>query len=319
MARGWTAGLREIGVQVAEFDLSSALLWHAMAEIEGERYYDRETAIRAVTMLLLGEVYTIDPDVVFIVHGADVDAELIKQLRCKVVFILTECPYENEGQAVMCAASEPDLILLNDPADAAVFDTIAPAFYVPHAYDPKVHYPDDGPAEFDCSFVGSGFDNRIRFLEAVDWSGIDMALAGMWVNVKPGSPLDDFVVHEDRAECLDNAMTAELYRRSRTSFSLYRTDSHGEHSSADGWAVSPRETELAATGTWFARQAGRGESDELFPMLPTYSTPAELGDVIRGALAHDDLRAGAADAARAAVGDRTFANHAGRALARLGF
>jgi hypothetical protein len=319
VARGWINGLRQVGVQVGVFDLSQQLLWHALAEVDGETL-TREQAVKACTITMLGECYKIDPDVIFVVHGADLDWELLKGLRAKVVLILTECPYENEGQALMCATVEPDLILLNDPQNAGVFDTIAPSFYLPHAYDPAFHHPGDGTHEFDCCFVGSGFVNRQRFMESVDWTDIDMALGGLWVNIQPWSRLAPFLVHEDKMECVDNRMTATLYRKSRTGFNIYRDDAHGEHSTADGWAIGPRELELAACGTWQARQSGRGESDELFGgILPTFDTPEELGDVIRWALAHPVEREKAADAARAVIEDRTFANHAGRALARLGF
>ena len=72
---------------------------------------------------------------------------------------------------------------------------------------------------------------------------------------------------------------------------------------------------MAASGLWFARDA-RGESDALFPMLPAFSGPQEASDAVRWALSHPRLRAKAAAAARAAVADRTFTNHA-RRLIRL--
>ena len=64
---------------------------------------------------------------------------------------------------------------------------------------------------------------------------------------------------------------------------------------------------------WFARQA-RGESDDLFPMLPTFDTPEELGEQIRWALTHPEQRQDAARAAMAAVHDRTFTSNAARVL-----
>ena len=72
---------------------------------------------------------------------------------------------------------------------------------------------------------------------------------------------------------------------------------------------------MAASGLWFARDP-RPESDELFPMLPSYSGPAEASELIRWALAHPDERAEAAARARAAVAGRTFTEHA-RQLLRL--
>ena len=126
----------------------------------------------------------------------------------------------------------------------------------------------------------------------------------------------DYVVHGDLAGCVDNSITAEMYRRAAAGFNVYRYTADGEHSKAEGWAAGPREVEMAACGLWFCRQP-RPESDELFPMLPTFDGPGELGDLLRWALAHPDETQRAAQAASAAVADRTFTNHARRALAHL--
>lgn len=315
VARGWVNGLRSVGVQTAHFDLSTQLSWFLSAAVEDQRL-GIEKAKSAVSINVLAEAYLIDPDVVIVITGSDVDPKLIAELRCPTVLVLTEHPYEAEGQLLAAAAMRPDMILVNDPAGAEMYEQVAPTFYLPHAYDPAVHRPGSGPVKWDACFVGTGFRNRIEFFEAVDWSGIDLALGGMWAGAVDG-PLNKFLLHDDPTECVDNAVTADIYRASRCGISLYRTDFHGEHSSAEGWAISPREVELAACGVPFARQH-RGESDELFPMLPTFSSPDELGDVLRWLLTHDDERHAAAQAARAAIADRTFANNAVRVLSRLG-
>ena len=316
VAHGWVDGLRGCGVDTAYFDLSVQLGYFRAAEVRGEKM-SPEQAKSAVTLNLLGECYALQPDVVFIVTGHDVDWSMVAGIRCKVVLILTECPYELEGQAEAAAVMHPDLILVNDPVGAEVFEQFAPTFYVPHAYRPNVHYSGAGVRDLDCVFVGTGFPNRIDWLSRADWSGVDLRLAGLWT-VDDNSPLAPFVMRSDAEDCVDNTVTASLYRSSKCGFNVYRTDSYGEHSHADGWAVGPREVELAACGTWFARDP-RGEGNELFPMLPTFSSPEELADQVRWALAHPVERDAAAEAARAAVADRTFVNNAGRALARLGF
>ena len=322
VARGWASGLRAQGVATAEFNLAQLYAWYASVELDGDFALDRARVKRAVGLNLLGETYDIDPDLVVVVHGADVSWDAVATLRCPKVLVLTECPYENEAQLYAAAQMQPDLILVNDPTGADVFEQVAPTHYIAHAYDPEVHYPGTGDHKWDCAFVGTGFANRVEFMERVDWSGIDLAIGGLWASLEPMSPLHPFLLHShDATECIDNAGpdgTASIYRASRTAFNIYRTDTHGEHSTADGWAIGPREVELAATATWYARHS-RPESDELFPMLPTFAEPEELGDLIRWALAHPVERQRAATEAQAAVADRTFANHAGRLLRRLGF
>lgn len=315
VAHGWTAGLRECGVQTGTFNTGAQTAWFGHAEVEGE-YLDRERVRAAVGLNLLGTVYECDPDVVVIVHGANVDYAAIAAIRCPVVLVLTECPYEQEGQALAAVEMAPDMILVNDPLGADVFAGIAPTHYVSHAYDPKVHYPTDAAPSLDACFVGTGFASRVEFLERVDWTGIHLGLGGLWNHIDD-SPLYRYLLHpDDAAECVDNVVTADIYRSSATAFNIYRTDSYGA-STADGWAIGPREVELAACGTWMARQP-RGEGDGLFPMLPTFTDPGELGDLIRWALAHPDKRRSAAESARAVITDRTFANHAAATLRRLG-
>ena len=191
------------------------------------------------------------------------------------------------------------------------------AIYTPHAYRPAVHYQAEAHEDYrsDCVFVGTGYPSRVAFLERCNFDGIDLALAGNWQNVP--SVLADRVVH-DLEDCIDNAQTAELYRGALTSFNIYRTENNGDISDgADGWSVGPREIELAASGTWFARQS-RGESDELFPMLPTFNSPEELGELIRWALENPVERQIAAEQAKRVVADRTFPNNAHKLLEACG-
>jgi spore maturation protein CgeB len=119
------------------------------------------------------------------------------------------------------------------------------------------------------------------------------------------------LVHE-REQCMDNTVTADLYRSAKVSANLYRKE-HSDQSHADGWAMGPREVELAACGTFFLREA-RPEGDDLFPMLPTFETPEEFSDQLRWWLTHDTERVEAAGLARKAIADRTFTNTAARLL-----
>ena len=105
---------------------------------------------------------------------------------------------------------------------------------------------------------------------------------------------------------MDNKETADLYRSSLTSLNYYRREfSDGDAAGANGWAMGPREVELAACGTFFLRDS-RPEGDEVFPMLPVFSESAEIRPLLDWWLAHDAFRAETASLARAAVADRTF-------------
>ncbi len=332
VAVGWVEGLEACGVRTSYFDLLARVTYYTAATIndletgEPVKVMEPEEVRRAATLSLLSEVYRFDPDLVVVIHGTHVWPPFISELRCKVVLVLTECPYEDEAQTVYAGACRPDLILLNDPLHQGVFAQIAPSFYVPHAYRPEVHHPGRSDRKSDVCFIGTGFPNRVELFEAVDWSGVDLALGGMWALCAPDSPLRDHLIDgrpvtgeggAPLGECVDNDDTADWYRGTRIGVNLYRGGVTGEHSRDDGYAIGPREVELAACQTMFLRDP-RPESDELFPFLPSFDGPDELGALIREWLPRDDERRALARRAAAAVADRTFANHAGRLLRRLG-
>ena len=228
---------------------------------------------------------------------------------------MTESPYEESRQFLI--APHFDAVALNDPTNIDQYATLTTAVYTPHAYRPDIHFEGEAHEDYrsDCVFVGTGYPSRVAFLERCNFDGIDLALAGNWQNVP--TVLADRVVH-DLEDCIDNAQTAELYRGAKTSFNIYRTENNGDISDgADGWSVGPREIELAASGTWFARQS-RGESDELFPMLPTFNSPEELGELIRWALENPVERQIAAQQAKRVVTDRTFPMNARKLLEACG-
>ena len=110
---------------------------------------------------------------------------------------------------------------------------------------------------------------------------------------------------------------ADLDRSTKVSLNLYRKEA-ATPDLVDGWACGPREIELAACGAFFLREP-RGESDQLFPMLPTFTEPAEVGDLARWWVAHPDERDTAARKAREAVAARTFRANAAELLQLCGF
>ena len=207
--------------------------------------------------------------------------------------------------------------LLNDPVNIERFRQFGPAEYMPHAWRPSVHHP--GPAvpelKSDFAFVGTGFKSRVEFFERMDFSGLDVLLAGTWPDLAEDSPLRAHMPGGDVVQCTDNTETADIYRSTRAGINFYRRESEPGHL-GEGWAVGPREVELAACGTFFLRDS-RPEGDELFPSLPTFAGPEDASEQLRWWLAHDSAREKAAAAARAAVGDRTFENNARRLLKLL--
>lgn len=320
---GWLEGLRANGVEVAEYNLGDRLTFYDLACLEDDDgnvkpAFAREAAIEMAVNGLYSACYKWWPDVIIVVSGIFLHADMLQILRArrhKVVILHTESPYEDNRQIKL--APYADLNLLNDPTNIDEFRKVAPTEYMPHAYRPGLHYPHTRKvweSEVDFCFVGTGYASRIEWFERVDWSGLDVEFAGNWQQTTDGSPLRKFLIHE-LDECFDNYQTVGLYAKSKVSANLYRREAN-HPSLSEGWAIGPREVELAACGTFYLRDP-RGESDELLPMLPAITTPEEFGDQVRWWAAHDDERTEAASQARAAVADRTFTNHAARMLRLL--
>lgn len=324
---GWAEALRELGEQVFTFNLGDRISFYDGVLIQGGEADDdgqvplrkalsRKEALETAAHEILRPAFLAWPDVVLLVSAFWYPPVLLDVLRgrgMKVILLFTESPYQDGEQ--LERAAHADINLLNDPANIGAYRELGPAEYMPHAYRPRIHHPAaPGTArKWDLSFVGTGFPSRVKFFEQMNLGGLDVQLAGPWLDLPPDSPLRDWAMTDHEA-CVSNDETAEIYRQSRTGINFYRREAEDAHS-GEGWAVGPREVEMAACGLWFARDP-RPESDELFRALPAYDSPAEAGDLIRWALAHPAARDRAAARARAAIEDRTFQNNA-RALLRM--
>jgi spore maturation protein CgeB len=331
---GWSEALASLGEQVMEFNLDARLTFYDSALIgetdgepdsEGRRPVRKaltiEQAVDLATDGLLSAAYRWWPDVILCVSAFFVPPFVMEVMRSRghrIVMLFTEAPYQDGQQLEM--AKYADIALLNDPATLAEYQAVSPvAEYMPHSYRPAIHHPGRpvGGLEHDLAFTGTGFPSRIEFFEAMDLAGLRVALGGFWGRLSEDSPLRQYLLDAEHGgdACMDNTDTAGLYRAAATGINFYRRE--GEEGRADrGWACGPREIEMAACGLWFARDA-RPESDALFPMLPSFTSPAEASDLIRWAVGHPDERAGAVMKARAAIEDRTFENAAKRLLRLL--
>lgn len=260
--------------------------------------------------------YQFEPDVVISVSSFFVPQKKYELLRRKghhVVLWFTESPYEDDKQA--WTAGFADTVIVNDPTNLEMFRAVNKnSHYIPHCYDPDIHHPGPSDPEFesDFFFVGTGYPSRVKFFNDIDWSGIEFKLGGNW-NIARGTPLEKYVVHPIEW-CLENVEAQQFYWSTQISANVYRREATADEY-IEGWAVGPREIELAATQTFFLREA-RGESDELFPMMPTFTEPADFEEKLRWWLPRVDERREASIKAAAAVADRT-AQQTAAALLRL--
>lgn len=320
---GWSEALRAQGHKVVAFNLDERLSFYdsVYSNVAEGRFKKAITAEQAVEFAVNGlnaALYKVVPDVLIVISGFLIPPDLLDHARrygTKVVLIHTEQPYETARETAL--AEHADINLLNDPVNIDRFP--AGSYYQPHCYRPELHRP--GPSDpdltADLAFVGTGFASRISFFEDMVDAGLDdldVLLGGNWQQTDPFSPLRKYLAH-DVKECMDNASTAMVYRSAKVGLNLYRRE-HDEGDTADGWAIGPREVEMAATGMPFLRDS-RGEGDELFPNHLRYTSPAEAVEHLRWWLAHPNEREAAATAARATVADRTFHQAAVRLLQHI--
>ncbi len=289
---------------------------------EMRRALDREQAVRLAADGILSAAYQFWPQVILLVSAFFLPEAVIESLRRrghKIVVLHSEAPYEDEQQ--LKRAAWGDINLLNDPANIDAFRAICPeSHYMPHAYRPGFHKP--GPViegmRCDLAFNGTGFQSRIEFFEKMlpGLQGLDVMLTGNWQALEDDSPLNELLAHE-KDRCLDNEQAVSLYRSARAGLNLYRQEAL-DANAGQGWAMGPREIELAATGLFFLRDR-RPESDEVLWMLPSFDSPGDAAEKLRWWLdpARDSRRADAALGARRAIAGRTFPNHAAELLRML--
>jgi len=324
---GWIDGLREIGEQVHDFNLGDRLAFYdsaLMPTSEEGKFRKALTAAQVIELAVNGlasALWKIRPHILLVVSGFFTDAQLLdhaRQTGTKVVLLCTESPYEDDRQLDL--AQHADLVLLNDPTNLERFEAVTAAVYAPHAHRPAIHHPGSSQyAPCDLSFIGTGYPSRREFFEGMNLDGLDVVLGGNWQGLPDESPLRAFIGHEV-TECTDNGEAADLYRATRVGINLYRRELGAEPgliptetARIDGWAMGPREVEMAACGLFFLRDP-RPESDRVLGMLPCFTGPGEAGDLLRWYLARPELRRELAGAAMQVVADRTFAAHAAQLL-----
>ena len=322
--QGYLAALRSAGIEVKYYALEARLdiahnwlekLWRARGKVADQRPTWPDTVYRG-SIEALEMALRYDVDWVFVISGMYFHPDVLEMLhraRLRTCVLLTESPYEDEAQSRLAALV--DVVWTTERSSAQRLG----AGYLRHAYDPERHssylpIDIDVPAH-DVVFVGTGFEERIEQLAAVDWTGIDLGLYGTWSLLGSRHKLRAYV----RGGPLNNERAVNLYRRARIGLNLHRTSQtfgRGVVHVAGAQSLNPRAYELAACGVFQVSDA-RPELKEVFgDSVPTF-TPGQLEDVLRAYLLDSPARRYAARQARAAVAPHTFAARAAQVLTDL--
>lgn len=335
--RGWEKALKRAGHTVMTYNTNDRLSFYGFArmpvhgkpacehcnEVPTRQAIEGADAIAAMALDgLYRELFLFWPEVIFFVSGFYLTPPMLQVLRTrriKIVMLHTESPYQDTEQ--MARGQFADLNLVNDPANLAEWRELdVPAAYMPHAYDPDIHFPDWRPGRYamDFTFIGTLFKSRAEFFSQMDFTGIDVAFGGSgWDRTLESDPefvkpILKYLAHPID-HCVDNEETAKQYRVAKCGINFYRRESEEAHR-GKGWAMGPREVEMAACGLWFMRDR-RPESDEVFgSILPAFTGPGDASEILRGAVKNDGIREAAARRAYDRIAARTFDNNARSAL-----
>lgn len=327
---GYVNALRDAGADVKLYLLDQRLaiaqrwmhsLWRARGKPKDQRPTWPDVIYRA-GVESLEMALRFDVDWVFAISAMYLhpDAlELMKRAGLKTSVLFTESPYDDEQQALI--ASLVDVCWTNERASLPYLSQFNPRVgYLRHAFDPARHTPvaeltTDVP-EHDVVFVGTGFQERIDLLSAVDLEGIDFGLYGTWTLLPPTHRLRKHL----RGGMVDNEQAAALYRRAKVGLNLHRTSKgfgkNVEHIT-NAQSMNPRAYELAACGVPQISDY-RDEVGETFDWtVPTFDSPDKLRYLIQTSLAYPAERQERAQQARQRVQPHTFAARAAQVLADL--
>jgi spore maturation protein CgeB len=260
-------------------------------------------------------------DWVLIISGMFFHPNVVVMMRrqgLKVALLATESPYADPEQARL--AQIANVCWTNERTSVPYLSRFNPnTHYLRAAYDPVRHTPvaevDPDVPRHDVVFVGSGWQERIDLLSAVDWTGIDLGLYGTWMLLPSRHRLRKYL----KGGLLSNDQTVALYRAAKIGLNLHRTSReatpHSDHIT-HAESMNPRGYELAACGV-FQLSDYRAEVQETLPSVFTFRNPEALQGHARYFLEHPDERQTVARQARQAVGPHTFAARAAQILADL--
>lgn len=314
VASGLASGLEALGVRVWRYptgvylELGKKQL-HWVWEL-GQRTQPRPTpaqAIHTAAEPLLAKACAARREYgaswVVVVSGMYQHPDFFVYLRdCgfRVALVLTESPYDIEHEIKV--ARLVNCVFTNERTAVDALRNVNPmTFYLPHAA-PAIASESVRMRTHDVVFVGTYFDERQEFLASIDWTGIDLGLYGgidqIDKRTRDGRRLAPFC----RGGFTQQPETLGLYDAARVGLNLHRTSkgfrtgqyiTHAE-------SLNPRCYELAARGAFFVSDA-RAELAEVFPAVPTFTTPAECEALMRRALSDEPWRAGVAADTRAAA------------------
>lgn len=323
-------------IDVHGFDFHNHLTYHKYAVDAMFAHRSHEFRLQAYiansTRSLLYETIFFKPDFIFVVSGTLVPHQVYQELATLrhetnlhygLALYLTECPYVDDLQEQMVRYA--DILFVNDKYSVDKFDPDRAHYvdYLPHSYNPEVHYPGnmnghiyEAEHSSDVLFGGTGFSERVEMMANIDWSGINLKLIGdpdAWLYGSGKDKLDQYIVP---IKYINNWELANYYRGTKIALNIHRTRSNLEgdgkeiNNYTDAYSVGPRLYEAAACGSFILTDY-RKEAEDIFgDTIEFFETPEQMEQKIRYWTdpEHEQERLNKAQAARQKVESYTFSN-----------
>lgn len=328
VARGYHRAFKRIeGLKLYSFQYEKYLTYHdfALKFIMGKDYDPNKTIEEASKHIAL-RILECEPDWVLFISGIAFPTfawQFLRDKVCaklrnppKIAVLFTEAPYIADWETGIL-----ERIQQGFTTDYGVLETyrkVNPNLdYIKHAYDPEVHFRDDTKRN-GMFFVGTGFPERQRLLEQIDWTGIDLQLWGNWMYMGT-SQLAKYL----KGTNLDNVDTAQKYRECKIALNIFRTvqwptddPKFIEPSSAK--SLSPRCYEAMACGAMLLTDWR--EELETLPKdsYVLWGDARDLEEKMRYYLSHDEERERIAEKGYQAIQGETFDKRATQILKTLG-
>jgi spore maturation protein CgeB len=327
VAKGIHNALKRTGEhEIAHFDYHRRLAFYkeAMRHFEeiNPNFNPPEDGFMALASeAIVTEVVDFVPDVVLIINGMALHRNafhFLYRLKIPYVFLLTESPYADNLQALAVKNSNSIGAFVNDRNSVLPVAEMsgAPTVYLPHSFDPNVHYRRKNVAKkyrTDIFFYGTLWPERQKIIRAVEknTNGYKAIIGGV----------DPAVIKEkiEDLQIIPNEEMTLYYNGTKIAINHNRTvkgiepeeivNSLVHIEPGDAYSLGPRAYEIAACGAFQLSDNSRGELKEVFgDTVATYQDEDDLIAKLDYYLTHDAERQEMADAAHERVQDCTFDN-----------
>lgn len=291
VSMGQLHGLKENHIDVREYSLYRRLqmAYDSLNALKPEgTQVDQEQVCLLASEPLLHRAVIEGCRWVLVISGLGLHPNALVALRkcgIKVAIYFTEAPYSTKEDEELYLTNFADIAFTNERTCLSLFKSkVENSYYIPHSYNELIHKPVEVLEEdlkSDVCFVGTGFRERIRLLESIDFTGINLAIGGIWYGLHTSSFLKQYIKY-DR---LFNYDTIKLYHNTKIAINLHRESEHAE-------SANPRVFEIAACKV-FQISDYRKEIEDIFgDSIPMYDpcVPWQLESLMRYYLEHEEER-----------------------------